>query len=108
MQEKHVRIEPDGKEPSYRFKYCDIDFYRHVNTVRYIDLLLNQFDMQTYDQNIVNRLELSFLHEASYGMEIRIMKQTSDTNPLLHRLYLEKADATQPILYSRLRFSPRN
>ena len=108
MQEKHVRIEPDGNESVYRFKYCDIDFYRHVNTVRYIDLLLNQFDMQTYDENIVNRLELSFLHEASYGMEIRVMKQTSDTNPLLHRLYLEKTDATRPILYSRLRFSPRN
>ncbi|MDE6523297.1 MAG: acyl-[acyl-carrier-protein] thioesterase [Muribaculaceae bacterium] len=107
MQEKHVRIEPDGNESVYRFKYCDIDFYRHVNTVRYIDLLLNQFDMQTYDANIVNRLELSFLHEASYGMEIRIMKQTSDTNLLLHRLYLEKSDATQPILYSRLRFAPR-
>ena len=107
MQEKHVRIEPDGSEPVYSFKYCDIDFYRHVNTVRYIDLLLNQFDMKTYDQNIVNRLELSFLHEASYGMDIRIMTQTSDTNPLLHRLYLEKADASMPILYSRIRFAPR-
>ena len=107
MQEKHVRIEPDGSETVYRFKYCDIDFYRHVNTVRYIDLLLNQFDMKTYDQNIVNRLELSFLHEASYGMDIRIMTQTSDTNPLLHRLYLEKADASMPILYSRIRFAPR-
>lgn len=107
MQEKHVRIEPNGQDAVYRFKYCDIDFYRHVNTVRYIDLLLNQFEMQTYDENIVNRLELSFLHEASYGMEIKIMKQASDSNPLLHRLYLEKADATQPILYSRLRFSAR-
>ncbi|MDE6022218.1 MAG: hypothetical protein K2G13_01825, partial [Muribaculaceae bacterium] len=107
MQEKHVRIEPDENCPVYRFKYCDIDFYRHVNTVRYIDLLLNQFDMQQYDANIVNRLELSFLHEASYSMEIKIMTQTSDTNPLLHKLYLEKSDASMPILYSRLRFAPR-
>lgn len=108
MQEKHVRIEPDDNSSVYRFKYCDIDFYRHVNTVRYIDLLLNQFDMQDYDENIVNRLELSFLHEASYGMEIRIMKQSSETNALLHRLYLEKSDASMPILYSRLRFVPRS
>ncbi len=107
MQEKHVRIEPEENSPFYRFKYCDIDFYRHVNTVRYIDLLLNQFDMQEYDANIVNRLEISFLHEASYGMEIKIMKQRSENNPLLHRLYLEKSDASMPILYSRLRFSPR-
>lgn len=107
MQEKHVRIEPDGHESVYCFKYCDIDFYRHVNTVRYIDLLLNQFSMQAYDDNIVSRLELSFLHEASYGTEIRIMKQLADTNRRLYRLYLESADATIPILYSRLSFSPR-
>lgn len=113
MQEKHVRIEPDGHEPIYRFKYCDIDFYRHVNTVRYIVLLLNQFSMQAYDDNIVSRLELSFLHEASYGAEIRIMKQKVDADRSLYRLYLESADATEigeaprPILYSRLRFTPR-
>ncbi|MDE7418689.1 MAG: acyl-[acyl-carrier-protein] thioesterase [Muribaculaceae bacterium] len=107
MQEKHARIEPDGNESVYRFKYCDIDFYRHVNTVRYIDLLLNQFSMQAYDDNIVNRLELSFLHEASYGMEVRIMKQCVDTDRHLYRLYLESADGIRPILYSRLRFAPR-
>lgn len=107
MQEKHVRIEPDGHEPIYRFKYCDIDFYRHVNTVRYIDLLLNQFSMQAYDDNIVNRLEISFLHEASYGMEVRVMKQMVDTDSHHYRLYLESTDGTCPILYSRLRFKAR-
>lgn len=108
MQEKHVRIESTEDSPIYRFKYCDIDFYRHVNTVRYIDLLLNQFGMETYDENLVNRLEISFLHEASYGMEISIMKHTTDTSPLLHRLYLESTDGSRPILYSRLRFAPRS
>lgn len=107
MQEKHVRIEPDGHEPIYRFKYCDIDFYRHVNTVRYVVLLLNQFSMQAYDDNIVGRLELSFLHEASYGMEVRVMKHCVDTERHLYRLYLESADGSRPILYSRLRFAPR-
>lgn len=106
-QEKHVRIEPDGEESVYRFKYCDIDFYRHVNTVRYIVLLLNQFAMQTYDDNIVGRLELSFLHEASYGEEIRIMKRMADSVRHLYHLYLESSDGGRPILYSRLRFSPR-
>ncbi len=107
MQEKHVKMEADGHEPIYRFKYCDIDFYRHVNTVRYIVLLLNQFSMQAYDDNIVNRLELSFLHEASYGMEVRILKQMMDSDRHPYRLHLESAAGTRPILYSRLRFSPR-
>lgn len=106
-QEKHVKIDTDTHSPVYTFKYCDIDFYRHVNTVRYIVLLLNQFTMQAYDDNIVSRLELSFLHEASYGMDVRVMKQQIDTDRHHYRLYLESADQSMPILYSRLRFSPR-
>ena len=107
-QEKHQRIMPSDDDARYRFKYCDIDFYRHVNTIRYIVLLLNQFPMQVYDDNIVNRLELSFLHEASYNMEINVMKKTSETDGLLHQLYLESSESSTPILYSRLRFKTRH
>ena len=53
---------PDAE---YTFKYNDIDFYRHVNTVRYITILLNRYSLEEFDRNFVNRLELSFLHEPS-------------------------------------------
>lgn len=107
MQEKHARIAPDNESAHYKFKYCDIDFYRHVNTTRYIVLLLNQFAMEEYDRNIVGRLELSFLHEASYGMDIRIMKEEVKNDTNTHQLYLESADGNMPILYSRMRFDIR-
>lgn len=107
MQEKHERLSEDDLAATYRFKYCDIDFYRHVNTTRYIVLLLNQFSMKEYDAGMVSRLELSFLHEASYGMDIKIMKKASEGDPHSYRLYLESTDQATPILYSRLRFTPR-
>ncbi len=107
MQEKHTRIVSDNESAHYKFKYCDIDFYRHVNTTRYIVLLLNQFPMEKYDCNIIGRLELSFLHEASYGMDIKVMKKESDSDARIHQLYLESADGTMPILYSRIRFDIR-
>lgn len=62
----------------YRFKYADIDFYRHVNTVRYISLLLNQFTMEDFDLNFVKRLEISFMHEAHYGEDVEIRRAYSD------------------------------
>lgn len=107
MQEKHTRIAPTPDNATYRFKYCDIDFYRHVNTTRYIALLLNQFSMEEYDRGILGRLELSFLHEASYGMDIKIMKNVSESDPHVYQLYLESADGSTPILYSRMRFDVR-
>lgn len=106
-QEKHQKIEAGNDVTTYRFKYCDIDFYRHVNTVRYVDLLLNQFGMEDYDCNFINRFELSFLHEANYDMEIRINREQSASNPLLHRFSLEDSATGQAILYARIRFSAR-
>lgn len=51
----------------YTFRYTDIDFYSHVNTVRYIELLLNQFPLSRYIDSHVERIDVSFRHEARYG-----------------------------------------
>lgn len=58
----------------YRFKYCDVDYYRHVNTVRYIVLLLNQYDLGLMDRMYVRRFELSFMREGAYGMTTDILR----------------------------------
>ena len=58
----------------YSFNYCDLDSYRHVNTVRYVELLLNRFSLSEFDSMFVNRLELSFLHEAKYGIETKLLR----------------------------------
>lgn len=51
----------------YVFQYSDLDFYRHVNTVKYISLLLNQFSLRDFDQNRLSRFDIAFAHEAKYG-----------------------------------------
>lgn len=63
---KHRHFEPE-RVVDYEFKYCDLDFYRHVNTVRYITLLLNQFTLQEFDTNTLSRFDIAFAHEAKYG-----------------------------------------
>lgn len=107
-QAKHISLEPSAEDRRYRFQYCDIDFYRHVNTVRYVVLLLNGFSLQTMDRNMVSRLELSFLHEGHYGSEIVIRKkeeQSSDGVCTSFMLY--DTEAEREILYSRVNLVPR-
>lgn len=58
--------EPTGIN-TYTFRYTDIDFYSHVNTVRYIELLLNQFPLSLYERKHVGRIDVSFRHEAHFG-----------------------------------------
>lgn len=120
-QRPHIPILPspsDGHElpknalaatvaPSfYTFRYCDLDSYRHVNTVRYIDALLNQFPLERYDSHILRRLELSFLHEGAYGMTVRIMRHDFNDRPSSALSICNAADGGM-ILFSRFTFRPR-
>lgn len=69
---------PDGAESiDYVFQYCDIDFNRHVNTVRYLDLILNRWSLEHYDSNIVRRLDLLFHHECRYGDRVQVRTSTT-------------------------------
>lgn len=83
----------------YRFKYCDLDSYRHVNTVRYVNMLLNRFTLEEFDETFVKRLELSFMHEARYGMETQLLR--NDETPM-NSSFLLKEKNGQPLFYARI------
>lgn len=87
----------------YKFQYCDLDFYRHVNTVRYVALLLNQFTLKEHDETEVKRIELSFLHEASYGMETILLRSDSLEDPLLSSFQLSDVTDGKALLFARLK-----
>ncbi len=58
----------------YTFNYCDLDFYRHVNTVRYVSLLLNTFTLEEMDKTQIERLEMAFMHESHYGERVTLLR----------------------------------
>ena len=75
--QRHKPYRPE-LETVYTFKYTDLDFYRHVNTIRYLSLLLNQFSLEEMDANLISRLEVSFQHEAKFGQKAIIKSITED------------------------------
>lgn len=68
-------------EAQYTFKYCDIDFNRHVNTLRYIELVLNQRPLEFYDTNLIRRLDVSFEHECLFDETVRLLTGPSAAAP---------------------------
>lgn len=103
---------PEGfREAKYRFQYTDIDFNRHVNSSRYIELLLNQWSLAYHDANRLTRFEIAYIHEAHYDMEAKLLLQSmplsgEDGDRIETRAELLGPDG-QPILRALLRFSPR-
>lgn len=86
----------------YTFKYCDLDSYRHVNTVRYVILLMNRYTLEEHDNTFVKRMELSFLREAKYGMQTILLRADAEGNPGHSSYLLENAADRQPLLFARV------
>lgn len=90
---KHPVIVPEGQEGEiargamkatapaveYKFAYCDLDFYRHVNTVRYVSMVLNQFTLAEMDATQVARLELAFMREGRYGETVTLLRADKES-----------------------------
>lgn len=117
LQEKHIPILPEDSDVSglkkflvaskpayhYKFQFCDLDYYRHVNTVRYVALLVNQFTLQQHDHSFIDRMELSFLHEASYDMQTSLYQAVDKDNQLLSSFQLTDESDGKALLFARIR-----
>ena len=70
----------EGRDVEHTFGYVECDFNRHVNTVRYLELIMNQLDLSYYDNNWLRRLEMAFVKETHYGERatLRIAEQAPD------------------------------
>ena len=112
VAEKECPIEHQSKiknvdrqqESRYTFRYSDIDFNRHVNTVRYICAILNMFPLQFYDAYSIHRFEITFIKETYIDTEVIIC--IDDSNPTDCKA--EISDGDTPLCRARIAFSPRN
>lgn len=69
----------------YKVVYSDLDYYRHVNTIRHIQLLLNSMPLDRMDACRIERFEVAFMHEATYGEELRLsVKHISPFTTAIH------------------------
>lgn len=64
---RHRPVREPQRAATYTFQYSDIDSNRHVNTVRYLELVMNQWPLSFHSLHPVRRLEMSFMHESYFG-----------------------------------------
>ena len=58
--------------------YSDIDFNRHVNTLRYVDLLFDAMPLEIIEKNKGMRLDIHFIAEAVYGDTLTVGYTTEE------------------------------
>lgn len=52
--------------------YSDIDFNRHVNTLRYVDMVFDAIPLERIEHNNGMRIDFNFIAEARYGETLTV------------------------------------
>ena len=56
----------------HRVVYSDIDFNRHVNTMRYIEMMLDMLPVGMLTREAPVRLDIHFLKECRFGQTLTV------------------------------------
>lgn len=89
----------DGECFRHTVRYSDIDFNRHMNTIRYIEMIFDHLPIDAIAEDRPFRLDMHFLHEAVLGDVLTISTKEED-----EVLLFEIATAENPCVRAAVRF----
>lgn len=69
---RKVRAITPTRTSVHRVVYSDIDFNRHVNTMRYIEMMLDMLPLDMVAGDAAMRLDIHFLKECAYGQTLTV------------------------------------
>lgn len=78
--EKPSRIRVKSEEPAAEFTvmYSDIDINGHLNSIKYIEHILNLFTIPFYKQYSIHRFEIAYVAEGYYGDRLKLFTDKLD------------------------------
>ncbi len=109
-RESRVAMGHDAKRVgSITASYNDIDINGHVNSVKYIEHVLDLFPLSLYQEKQLKRFEIAYVAEAHYGDELRFYCESDDRLEYRVRITRRSADSEEETETCRcmLRFADR-
>ena len=70
----------DGLIDEFSIKYTDIDINQHVNTVHYLDWMVDSFTLEEHRANSIHRIDVNFMNEVVYADQVAVYKTEIEQN----------------------------
>ena len=77
---KIPQVEGIDSNMGYTVRYSDIDINKHMNSAKYIEHVINTFDLDIFKEKIIHKFEIIFLAEGMYGDKLKLYKQSLSEN----------------------------
>ena len=75
-----IKVEEQQALDEYKIRYSDIDLNGHVNSVKYIEHILDLYPMEWFRQKTVKRFEVAYVAESYYGDTLSFYRQQISEN----------------------------
>lgn len=75
-----IRIGENAGTNLYRTKYSDIDINGHVNSIKYIEHILDLFPIELLREKRIRRFEMAYVAESYYGDTLIFKKERTGEN----------------------------
>jgi len=69
---KITPVEGEAEGIPYMVKYSDLDVNGHLNSIKYMEHLLDLFDIEMFREKEINRFEIAYQSEGRYGMPLTL------------------------------------
>ncbi len=83
-----IRVRATRAAATFTARYTDLDINGHLNSIRYIDMVLNLFPKETYATHRVARIEMAYSVETYCGETLSLF--TEETSPGVHAVEIRK------------------
>ena len=80
---RKIRDVDPAQTAVHKVVYSDIDFNRHVNTMRYIEMMLDVLPIERFAEERPLRLDINFLKEARYGQTLSVALEERGSQTLV-------------------------
>lgn len=82
-------------------KYSDIDINGHVNSIRYIEHILDLFPIELYQSKQIRRFEMAYVAESYYGNVLSFFQEEVDADE--YHVEIKKND-TEVVCRAKVKF----
>lgn len=87
-----IKVNSTASICTYQVKYSDLDINGHVNSIRYIEHILDLFPANLYKEKIIRRFEIAYVEENYFGDVLYFF--CDETNPNEYLVEVRKSDKT--------------
>ena len=75
-----IKVTSDTPAEVYQTRYSDIDINGHVNSIKYIEHILNLFPMDTFKEKQIKRFEMAYVAESYYRDSLSFYLEAKSEN----------------------------